>query len=88
MATIEVFSGPMCPYCIMAKQLLKRLDLSFEEFDVRRDPDKMEEMLARSHGARSIPQIFINGRHVGGYNELSTLHRRNELNGWLNTDEG
>ncbi|MDX8410615.1 MAG: glutaredoxin 3 [Mariprofundaceae bacterium] len=88
MASIEVYSGPMCPYCIMAKQLLKRLDLSFEEFDVRRDSDKMAEMLARSGGARTIPQIFINGRHVGGYNELSALHRRKELDGWLKTDEG
>ena len=86
MVKIELYSGPMCLYCMMAKQLLKRLDLAYEEYDVRRDQAKMDEMLARSQGARTIPQVFINDRHVGGYDALSKLHRSGELDDWLNAD--
>lgn len=84
MAHIEVYSGPFCPYCVRAKMLLQKRGLAFTEYDVQRQPERREEMLARSEGARTIPQIFINGRHVGGCDELYALDKKGELESWLN----
>lgn len=72
----------------MAKDLLERLQLAYEEYDVRADPAKLEEMMSRANGARTIPQIFIHGRHVGGFTDLSALHRSGELDVWLRADDG
>ena len=83
MANIEVYSGDFCPYCIKAKSLLKRKGLTFTEYNVRKDMARQIEMLERSGGARTIPQIFINDRHVGGCDELYALEQRGELDSWL-----
>ena len=83
MATIEVYSGGYCPYCLRAKSLLKQRGLEFTEYDVQADPKKRDEMLQRSNGARTIPQIFINDRHVGGCDELYALDRKGELEKWV-----
>ncbi len=83
MAKIEVYSGPFCPYCVRAKALLARRKLPFVEYDVHADPGRREEMLKRAAGARTIPQIFINDRHVGGCDELHALDRQGELERWL-----
>lgn len=83
MAKIEVYSGDYCPYCVRAKQLLTQKGLAFDEYNVKTDPDKRDEMLRRSNGARTIPQIFINDRHVGGCDDLYALHQRGELDAWL-----
>ncbi len=83
MAIIEVYSGSYCPYCERAKGLLKKLDLAYQEYDVKADPSKRDEMLQRANGQRTIPQIFINQRHVGGCDDLFALHRSDELNDWL-----
>lgn len=80
MAKIEIYSGPYCPYCIRAKALLNRKGLPYVEYDVHADPKKREEMLRRSKGARTIPQIFIDGRHIGGCDELYALERSGRLN--------
>jgi len=84
MAHIELYSGPFCPYCIRAKMLLQKRELPFTEYDIHEEPEKREEMLARANGARTIPQIFINDRHVGGCDELFALDRSGELENWLN----
>ena len=84
MVAIEVYSGNFCPYCIQAKALLRKKGLEFVEYNVRADPERHDEMLRRSGGARTIPQIFINNRHVGGCNELYALERGQELDAWLN----
>ncbi|MDQ7000620.1 MAG: glutaredoxin 3 [Mariprofundus sp.] len=83
MATIEVYSGDFCPYCVRAKALLKKKGLEFSEYNVRKDIKRQAEMSERAPGARTIPQIFINNRHVGGCDELYTLERRGELDAWL-----
>jgi len=83
MATIEVYSGDFCPYCVRAKALLKKKGLEFTEYNVRKDIKRQAEMSERAPGARTIPQIFINNRHVGGCDELYALERRGELNQWL-----
>jgi len=83
MANIEVYSGDFCPYCIRAKALLKKKGLEFSEYNVRKDIQRQAEMSRRAPGARTIPQIFINDRHVGGCDELYALERRGELDQWV-----
>jgi glutaredoxin 3 len=83
MAKIEVYSGPFCGFCVRAKALLTQRGLDFTEYDVHDEPKRRSEMLERSGGARTIPQIFINDRHVGGCNELYALDRSGELPDWL-----
>jgi glutaredoxin 3 len=85
MTNIEMYSGDFCPYCVRAKSLLKKKGLEFTEYNVRRDPQRRSEMLERSAGARTIPQIFISGRHVGGCDELFALEKKGELDSWLST---
>ncbi len=86
MANIEVYSGPFCPYCMRAKALLRHRGLDYTEYDVQADAGRREEMLRRANGMRTVPQIFINGRHVGGYDQLHALDRKGELDDWLKGD--
>ncbi len=79
MAKIEIYSGDFCPYCSKAKSLLKRKGVTFTEYNVRKDMARQSEMLERSGGARTIPQIFINDHHVGGCDDLYALEQRGEL---------
>ena len=83
MANIEVYSGDFCPYCVKAKSLLKNKGLEFLEYNVKRDMNRQAEMAKRAPGARTIPQIFINDRHVGGCDDLYALEKRGELDSWL-----
>lgn len=83
MAKIEIYSGNYCAYCARAKALLKKRGLSFTEYDVQAHPDMRTEMAKRAPGARTIPQIFINDRHVGGCDDLYALDRKGELDAWL-----
>jgi glutaredoxin 3 len=82
--TIEVYSSATCPYCVLAKQLLERKNLSFEEIRVDLCPEKKEEMLSRANGQRTVPQIFINGQHIGGYTDLAALERAGTLENYFN----
>ena len=82
-AKIEVYSGDYCPFCVRAKSLLKKRGLDFIEYNVQDEPDKRIEMMQRSNGSRTIPQIFINNRHVGGCDDLYALDRKGELDAWL-----
>jgi glutaredoxin 3 len=76
---IELYSTDYCPFCVRAKQLLVRSGLGdFEEIKVDRDPIQRLKMIERS-GRRSVPQIFIDGRHVGGFDDLAALHRAGGL---------
>jgi len=83
MPNIIVYSGPNCPYCVRAKALLKKKNVSFDEFDVKADQVKFDEMLAISNGKRTIPQIFIDGVHVGGCDDLYALDAAGKLNPML-----
>jgi glutaredoxin 3 len=78
-AKIEIYSTAMCPYCVAAKNLLTARKLAWEEYRIDRDPARQSEMLQRSSQRRSVPQIFIEGRHVGGYEELVVLDRAGGL---------
>ncbi len=83
MSNIIVYSGPNCPYCVRAKALLKKKGAAFEEVDVKADALRFEEMLAKSNGKRTIPQIFINGVHVGGCDDLHALDAAGKLDPML-----
>lgn len=83
MAHILLYTTPYCGYCRAAKNLLDRKGLEFEEIDVAFDEALRAEMLQRANGMRTVPQIFINGRHVGGYQELAALERESKLDAWL-----
>jgi len=84
MSQITVYSGPSCPYCIRAKQLLQKKGVAFDDFDVKADAAKMAEMMEKSGGKRTIPQIFINGRHIGGCDDLYALDKEGKLDALLN----
>ena len=85
MAKIEIYSGDYCPYCDRAKALLKQRGLEFTEYNVQGELHRRVEMAERAPGARTIPQIFINDRHVGGCDELYALDKKGELDSWLDT---
>jgi len=78
---VEIYSSMWCPFCHRAKRLLKSKGIAFEELDVDADPALRHEMMARSGGRRTVPQIFIDDRHVGGSDELAALDRAGRLNG-------
>ena len=79
MSKIEVYSTAVCPYCVAAKNLLKARGLEWTEVRVDTDPEQRETMLARSGGARTVPQIFVNDQHVGGFEELAAADRSGKL---------
>jgi len=83
MTRILLYTTQFCGYCRAAKQLLRGKGLDFEEIDVAFDDDKRAEMIERAHGRRTVPQIFVHGRHVGGYEELAVLEREGRLDAWL-----
>lgn len=72
MKHIEIYSTQQCPYCVRAKALLDAKGLEYEEIDVSGDHQVMQRMIRRS-GQRTVPQVFINGEAVGGYEQLSQL---------------
>jgi len=76
---VIVYSQPFCGYCSAAKRLLTGKGAAFSEIDVMFETGRRDEMIERSGGRRTVPQIFIDGRHVGGYDDLSALDKAGEL---------
>jgi len=76
---ILVYSTPFCGYCAAAKRLLTAKGAEYTEIDVMMDPERRQEMLAQSGGLRTVPQIFIDGRHIGGFDELNALDKAGGL---------
>ena len=79
MKNITMYSGPMCAFCDAAKRLLVRNNLEFKEIDISSKDGLREEMIQKAKGKRTIPQIFFNDEHIGGYQELRTLEKNGEL---------
>jgi len=75
---VVIFSKPLCPYCAAAKSLLHEKGVAYREIDVSRNAAARDEMIRRS-GRVTVPQIFINDRHVGGFDDLSQLDQQGEL---------
>jgi len=84
MKNITVYMGPMCSYCDAAKRLLNKKNIPFKEINIALEEGKMEEMLKKSSGMKTIPQIFIENSHIGGYDELRTLENKGELDKLIN----
>lgn len=79
MPKVTIYTTPICPYCVRAKALLRKKGAAFDEVDVFMDSAARDEMEARAKGRRTVPQIFIGDRHVGGCDELYSLDRAGEL---------
>ena len=79
MKKVKIYTTPYCPFCIRAKQLLKNKKINFDEIDLSENPDKFEEMLSKSNGARTVPQIFVNGEHIGDCDHIHDLDQKGEL---------
>ena len=79
MKNILMYSGPMCNFCDAAKRLLVRNNLKYKEIDISKEAGLMEEMIKKANGKRTIPQIFFDNFHVGGYVELRELEKKGEL---------
>ena len=79
MPKIEIYTKAFCPYCSRAEALLRSKGVDFEEFDITMGGPKRSEMLERSNGRTTVPQIFIGDRHVGGSDDLAALDRSGEL---------
>ncbi len=79
MKNITMYSGPMCAFCEAAKRLLVRNNLEFKEIDISSKEGLRDEMIQKANGKRTIPQIFFNNEHIGGYQELRTLEKNGEL---------
>jgi glutaredoxin 3 len=86
MATVEIYTTPMCPYCCWAKRLLSSKGVEFVEIDLWRFPGRREEMIARSEGRRTVPQIFVDGRGLGGSDDLHALDRAGSLDPLLRSE--
>lgn len=75
---ITIYGTDWCPYCNAAKSLLDRKGVAYEEIDAS-DPEVRADMIQRAHGRRTVPQIFVGDRHIGGYDDMAALDRRGQL---------
>ncbi len=85
MAEIEIYTTPFCPYCARAKRLLDQKGVAFVEIDLWQFPERRAEMIERAGGRRTVPQLFVDGRSIGGSDELAELERSGELDVMLGT---
>jgi glutaredoxin 3 len=83
MARVEIYTKFGCPYCARAKRLLEEKGVDYEEYEINSVRGKREEMLERANGRTTVPQIFIDGRHVGGSDDLAELDRNGQLDPML-----
>ncbi len=79
MSAVTIYTRAFCPFCTRAVSLLKQKGVDFNEIDAGMDPDKKQEMIQRSNGGRTFPQIFIDEEHIGGCDEMMALERSGKL---------
>ncbi len=79
MPQVEIYTTQICPYCVRAKRLLEKKGVAYREIDVSRDPALRESMVERAGGRMTVPQIFINGTHVGGCDDMYELEADGRL---------
>ena len=87
MAKVEIYTSPFCGYCFRAKRLLEAKGVAFEEFDVMMNGGLKSEMIDRAGGRTTVPQIFIDDRHVGGSDELHALEAEGKLDPLLEAQD-
>ena len=79
MAEVELYTTMYCPYCSRARALLQRKGVAYVDIDIAEEPARRGEMIRRAQGRSTVPQIFINGEPIGGYDDLAALDRAGEL---------
>ncbi len=79
MKNIVMYTGPMCNFCEAAKRLFSRNNIKYKEIDISTKDGLRDEMIEKSNGKRTIPQIFFDEKHIGGYVELRELEKNNQL---------
>ena len=79
-----MYTGPMCNFCDAAKRLFSRNNLKYEEIDISTKAGLRDEMIKKANGKRTIPQIFFDDQHIGGYDEVRELEKANKLKDLLN----
>tara|TARA_B100000965_G_scaffold285425_1_gene243340 strand:+ start:497 stop:751 length:255 start_codon:yes stop_codon:yes gene_type:complete len=79
MKNITIYTGPLCNYCEAAKRLLARNNITYKEINVAIVDGAMDEMIKKANGKKTIPQIFFNDQHIGGYDEIRALEKNNKL---------
>jgi glutaredoxin 3 len=83
MAKVEIYSTMFCPYCARARGLLQRKGVAFIEIDLDQHPNQRDEMVSRAGGRYTVPQIFIDGEHIGGSDDLVALDQAGRLDAKL-----
>lgn len=83
MAEVLVYTTNYCPYCVKAKQLLRNKSVDFEEVDLTNDDAGRIKLVEKSGGRKTVPQIFVDGKHIGGFDDLSALDAKGELDSLL-----
>ena len=83
MKKVTIYTGPLCNYCEAAKRLLKRNNANYEEIDISKVNGAMDEMIKKANGKRTIPQIFFEDQHIGGYDDVRALEKENKLQNLL-----
>lgn len=79
MTIATIYSKPFCPFCVKAENLLRDMSIEFDKIDISADPAERSNMLARTNGRTSVPQIFIGDRHIGGYDDLCAAVSRGDV---------
>ena len=79
MKSVTIYTGPLCNYCDAAKRLLTRNNIKYKEINIATTDGAMDEMIKKANGKRTIPQIFFNNEHIGGYDEARALEKENKL---------
>ena len=79
MKSVTIYTGPLCNYCEAAKRLLTRNKVEYKEIDISKVDGAMDEMIKKANGKRTIPQIFFDEQHMGGYDDVRALEKENKL---------
>jgi glutaredoxin 3 len=82
-ANVEIYTWSSCPFCIRAKALLNKKEVDFTEYCIDGDEEARDKMSQRANGRRTLPQIFISDRHIGGCDDLYALESQNQLDSFL-----
>jgi glutaredoxin 3 len=83
MPDVTIYTTPFCSYCHAAKALFSRRGIAFREIDVSRNPSERQRMMVQAHGRRTVPQVFVDGVHLGGSREIFELDRNGRLDSFL-----
>jgi len=79
MKNVTIYTGPLCNFCEAAKRLLTRNNITYKEINIATVDGAIDEMIKKSNGKKTIPQIFFNDQHIGGYDEARALEKENKL---------